>query len=548
MTAGSAIEEPAAGAESRRPGSSQWSKLVGRPLSPRAVFWLSLGLLWLVTGLWSVANPLMAGLDEPAHATKAAAVIRGQFIGAPLPDALAAADHLDKAQQDGRSVVTVTILFYQLPGMPYCFAFQSDVPAFCQPAITGDPNAASTAVTSAARYNPLYYAIVGLPSLLPSSLSTLYLMRLLSALMASILIASALRTVAEMKHSEWPMLAVVVTITPMVVFMCSTINPQCPELAGGLAIWITLLAILRDPDPSLLPRRCVRLTVATTLFVNSRGLSPFFLAIILIAVIACSPWRNVTAVVKDRRTWPYIGLCALATAAALAWIKLAGSLTSSSTVNYPEYADAETILKLTINNTSDYIKQTLGLFGWLDTPLPEWTYLVIAALLLMVVQAGFAIGRWTDRAVMLVVAGVVLALPIVSHYLQARYVGLFWQGRYILPVAFGVPLIAGFVLREPLQQLPPWMARRLQATLLLVVVTVQVFAFTVNLHRYINGWNGSWFATADNSWVPPLNPVLLVVAAAVGWLLLAAVVLRGVQSLVPAESETAPRTPVAGLG
>ncbi|MEO5832402.1 MAG: hypothetical protein ABIR83_03405, partial [Nakamurella sp.] len=56
---------------------------------PRRAYWASFVLLGLVTGLWSLASPLMAGLDEPAHLIKAASVVRGQLLGQPYvtPDA-----------------------------------------------------------------------------------------------------------------------------------------------------------------------------------------------------------------------------------------------------------------------------------------------------------------------------------------------------------------------------------------------------------------------------------------------------------------------------
>ena len=46
-------------------------------------------------------------------------------------------------------------------------------------------------------------------------------------------------------------------------------------------------------------------------------------------------------------------------------------------------------------------------------------------------------------------AGLVILLPIYAEYGQAHFIGQFWQGRYGLPIAVGVPLLAGFAVQGP---------------------------------------------------------------------------------------------------
>ncbi len=513
---------PASGAAARR-----W-------LLPRQVFWSTFGLLFTVTALWSLASPPMAGLDEPAHAIKAAGVVRGDLIGTPFAGD-PTAPPIAASQQSGRGLVDVTALFAQLNDLPTCFAFRSDVPASCLPALVADPDAAAVAMTSASRYNPLYYAVVGLPSLLPGSAATVHLMRLVSALLAAALLAAAFRTVAELPRSLWPAVATTVAITPMVVFLDSTVNPQAAELAGGLTVWVTLLAVLRAPDPALLRRRLARLTIATVFFVNARGLGPVFLAVIVVAAVLCSPVPALVSVLRDRRAWPFLGLCTAAVLAAVGWILAVGSLVTAPTVNFPEYADAATILELTLGRTSDYVDQSLGLFGWQDVTLPGWTYQALAATVLCVVAAGFAVGRGRDRLVMLLLASAAVVVPLVAHYTQARYIGPFWQGRYILPLVFGVPVVAGFALYERAEGIPSWITRRLAGWALAAVAALQTVAYAVNLHRYVNGRDGSWFGLDPGAWRPPLPPVVLLALTTLGWAAVAVVVFRASDHGYPAE-------------
>ncbi len=497
-----------------------------RSLSPRWVFWLTFILLFFVTGLWSVAGPLMSALDEPAHTVKAAAVIRGELL----------AD--EPADTPGRGLVQVPELFDQTITLPNCFVFNNEMTAACQPELSGDLGVETEALTTAARYNPIFYALVGIPSLFSSSELTLYLMRLVVALLTSLMAALTIRTVTELGRSHWVMLGTVVSITPMVIFLSASVNPQSVEIAGALLVWVGMLAVLREPDKALLGRRLARVTLGAMFFANARGLGPFFLAMVLIAVVLCSPWRNLLIVVKDRTSWLWIGLSGAAVAFALGWILYAGSLDSTGAVVFPELV-GKNVLKQTIDATSDYIRQTIGVFGWQDTPMPYWTYLIGAAILLFVVFIAMATGRFVDRLVMLGLAAVVLIFPLVSHYLQARYIGVFWQGRYILPLAIGVPLLAGFAILGPGRQIPLWINRRILGSLLLSVAGLQAFAFTINLHRYVNGWSGGWFRTDARTWFPPIHPLLLVGLSVLGWLLMAGVCYLGANYVAPPKPATA---------
>src|SRR5207344_263135 len=103
------------------------------------------------------------------------------------------------------------------------------------------------ATTSAVRYNPVYYALAGIPSLFTHSLATFVLMRMVGGLLAAWLLALAARTVAELGGGYWPAAALLVVITPMTVFLTASINPQSVELSGAILLWMVLLALLRAP-------------------------------------------------------------------------------------------------------------------------------------------------------------------------------------------------------------------------------------------------------------------------------------------------------------
>ncbi len=483
-----------------------------RALTPRTAFWAMFGLMFVISGLWALSSPPMSSPDEPAHAIKAAAVVRGQLSGD------------ETGQPGGSGAVRVPELFSQLAGLP-CYAGLPEVTALCQPALTGDLAAESTAVTSAVRYNPLYYAFAGLPSLFTHSPATIYLMRLVGALLASWMLALAVRTLAELGRSYWQMAAFLVSVPPMTVFLMGSINPQSVELSGAVLVWITLLALLRSPHEPTLIRRLFRLTLGVLFVANVRGLGPLILAVIVAACLAFAPWQNLMALIRNRRTWPYAAACAVSIAGGLLWTKLAGTLSTSTAVAFPPWADSHTIIRKTVASTNNYLRESIGWFGWRDTEMPVWTYLFGAALVLFVVIAGFALGRWRERIVMLILAVVVLVLPIYAEFEQARFIGLFWQGRYGLPLAVGGPLLAGFILQGVGRQLPDWIGRRILLTLAVAVAFLQVNALVVNVRRYVNGANefAGWVTYDKDAWLPPVNPYLLIALCTLAWLAVALV-------------------------
>ncbi|HUY65003.1 MAG TPA: DUF2142 domain-containing protein [Acidimicrobiales bacterium] len=143
----------------------------------RPRWWTTLAVLFAMTAAWSLATALMASPDEPAHTIKAAAVARGQFFGTPAPPT-AGGPSPDVA-------VRVPDVFAAAVELPGCYAFHPDVDASCAPALH-PVTAVVTVDTPAGRYEPLYYFVVGLPSLFLSSASGIRLMRLVGGLLCCV--------------------------------------------------------------------------------------------------------------------------------------------------------------------------------------------------------------------------------------------------------------------------------------------------------------------------------------------------------------------------
>ena len=124
----------------------------------------------------------------------------------------------------------------------------------------------------------------------------------------------------------------------------------------------------------------------------------------------------------------------------------------------------QSIGKLYWSNT----REMIGMFGWLDTVTPMATTIfwlvAVGALVLLAIIAGTRRAAWA--------IGVTLALtyvvPVVIETARASSNNLVWHGRYTLPFAVGIPLLAGYTLRAlegttlAIKRFAWWLVRRVR--------------------------------------------------------------------------------------
>ena len=91
-----------------------------------------------------------------------------------------------------------------------------------------------------------------------------------------------------------------------------------------------------------------------------------------------------------------------------------------------------------------------AVFGWLDTTSPLLTYLVWYAAVGMLILIGDELHQTPVRGVLACSSSaIVLAVPVIISYDEAHQLGVIWQGRYIMPMAVGVPLMAVALIEGP---------------------------------------------------------------------------------------------------
>ena len=240
----------------------------------RRFWWWLFGLLAAVLVAWAFETPLLAGTDEPSHAIRAEAMVRGQLVG----------DHLLKV---GGIPIASSVRVpeaFRHSNRSDCFEVNPNRTPTCAPAFTGGQHLVRT-ITNQYRSPPAYYAVVGVPTLLFPAAAGVYVMRLLGALACAALLASALLSARRLRNGGVVVAAVLAATTPEALHLGGLVNDNGLEVAAAICVWSTLAAIVLGPaEPD--PRLVVRGGIAMVVLILARGLSPLFAVLALLGFVA----------------------------------------------------------------------------------------------------------------------------------------------------------------------------------------------------------------------------------------------------------------------
>jgi hypothetical protein len=490
--------------------------------SERSIFWTSFVISLAVSMCWVLATPIFAAPDEPKHAIRAASVARLQILGEERPDI------------EDELVVDAPRGYGETAKRIACYVFFEKIPASCV-RISNDTEIVPLP-TAAGRHPPAYYFVTGIPSLVLKSSKSIYLMRIVGALITAAFVAASISSLRRLRDARSASAGLAVALTPLVWFVSGTINPSVPEIAAGVALWacggVLALQARERIDPVLVRR----VAIAAIVLCLSRQLGPLWVAVIL-AVLAVAAGRDgLKRLIATRAARWWAVPVAVAAASTAAWnvvVRPVDPRTSElMRVTTLEAAQAS------FEDSFNRYKEFVGWFGWLDTPpTPAMVTLFSVALVGMAVAA-LAIGRRRLSLLSVVVALGTLATPIVFEALEAHELGYFWQSRYTLPLAVGVPILLGLSLAE--RSRPEPTARGVGAmaiTIAVLVGIVDVLGFAQALRRNTVGYSGALDFFLDPIWHPPLPAWFLLASAIVATVaLMYWLVGRGPASTSPARA------------
>lgn len=408
---------------------------------------------FLVGAAWAVAMPVNGTYDEKGHLVRAYAVASGQWF----PDGRVYVPELDLEVPAFDAPASL------LPGAVDCtWRPPPPKPASCQgPA--GD-RAIVEIPSTAARYSPVYYAPVGLPLLIWPDHTGIVLGRGVSVLLSALLLAAA-AAIAGRLRNRLLLAGVVLVATPMTMNLAGALNPNGLEIAAGVLLFTALLALLRGhpavdagADGGAVPaaggeeapaRGLLWLAgVAAVLLVTLRQLGPLLFVVDVAACLAVaapgrfgSLWRR-----RDAR-WILGGAAAGGLAIYGSWLAVSGLATVDPLPGNARHLEAGELWgQIATVRVPFYLQQIVGQFGYGETMISRYAvcawYLVWAA----VVLPALIMGGWRVRLALTGLVGFCGALLVGLEAREAAVVGWSMHGRYVLPSAVGVVLIAAAVV------------------------------------------------------------------------------------------------------
>ncbi|MFG1928020.1 DUF2142 domain-containing protein [Cryptosporangium sp. NPDC048952] len=463
---------------------------------------------------WAAALPVNGTYDESQHLVRAYGVASGQVYAKPT----------DAIRGGGAWFDVPRSL---LPGDIDCtFKDEDRPPASCQTPAPDDES--TTRVASAAgRYNPVYYAVVGLPLLISPDFAGIVAARMVSALGAALMLGAAV-LIAFRRRRPLLLAGLVVVATPMAMNLDGAINPNGWEIAAGVLLWSTLLTLFRARPGELEERFTRQLVVlagiTASLLLVLRALGPVFLVLIVAACLLLSRRGSVMALVRRHDVWWVLGAGAFVGLYAIGWMLLSGLSDSEGAIgndgaNTP-WSDA--LRQLAQTRMTFWVNQIVGQFGYGETTVPNWTsiawYLLVGAL----VGPALAVVKRHHALVLLGILATSFLSLIALELFYLRNIGWSQHGRYVMP--FGVGLVLAAVsLRRVDRALGTTGVARIVPGVTVVTGVLHLWTLLLVQSRYQFG-QGRGLNPLRGSWTPPLGsfvPLLLETVGVVALVLLA---------------------------
>jgi hypothetical protein len=484
-------------------------------VTQRRLFLLIFGCLIAVVTAQNLGTPRNAGPDEPAHIVRGAGLVRGEVFGESYGDWLRDGPVLDpggadiaRADLDSSALAVYDVPRWVARPSATCFAHQGDVPATCSAddlcydvdgggsrPCTPDERSGDGALSTAASYPIWSHILPGLATLLVHSSTALWLARFLHAIVPVVLVAATLTHLLATSRQAAAS-AVLLATTPMLLFLLAVVNPSGVAIAGAITAWVTLDDVLRTGRA---PWWLLTLGFGALVLPRNDGL---IWAALIVGVLALVWRRNPLTLWSALPPRNRIAIAAVSVVGA-AWALISGG-------GLVPVAKPDNFVDRVLMNTGQHLREAVGVLGWLDTPLPESMYALwffTAGLVVMIALV-------TREYVRAIGAAAALALFVVVGWVleivQGRTAGLFWQGRYALPVLVGMVIVAA--MGSDIDRRIGPVAAAVPGALALVVWNV---AFFQQLRRWAVGTNGSIRPWAWDTWDTPVPiPLVIVVHVA----------------------------------
>jgi hypothetical protein len=471
-----------------------------------------------LTFSWVLIQPPYGVSDEPAHTIKAVASAYGQF---------------DRPQVIGQ--FGYGAYGYDVPEVftsiwhSTCYNDDTRTTAACN----GDfpPGKELVGASSTAGPNPpTYYVAIGWLGRVFPSQTGFYLMRFLGALLFSLALTFtfALQFSKSKSRNAWA--SILLLLTPAVSSFSAVINPFAHEIAAAALFWTSAILLTDSRKSNRESKQLWGALVGSAFFFSCLRPAAFlWLTVITFFVIISDPENDYCLIrFKDKIMRSILGIAFNA-----AVISLALSYrTQTDLVVDPTNAIAPMVgpggnvfsnMLVSYRHLGVFFRQLFGHFGWTSFYPPFVVPVLFVTAVVMSIGV-MRISTWRLRSGLAALIAFVYFGPVVLEGVRASSTGFFYQGRYVLPVAIGIPI---YVWLRGEEREPNRYTLLLTQSIVGLSAGSSIFAANYVARRFVSGTNGRILWFFDAKWSPPGGVYVtlgLLVGATIGACLLGAVV------------------------
>jgi len=433
---------------------------------------------------WAVIQPVYGVADEPQHAVKALAVSHGSLSG-PKTTGQSGYPAMEFKVPEAYSNTTLW----------QCFTGNIDFSPTCTDSFMSRNSNLVPVASSAAEYPPLYYGLVGWAGWLFPGPWGILAMRLLTALACSILMAlTAMIFVLQKRYVG--LVTLLVAATPMMFSFAGSINPFAPEVAAAFLYWTTSLSVCNQSDNQPSKKILIPLLYfAGFLFGTIRPgsfvwLIPVTLIVVLTSISKLSDLRigNFWHSTRHVLTSGLIG-----TVISFSWFIFGMKNRNLSGSMQPVGGHILSNMRVSFEKTDDFLRQMYGTFGWLEFNAPAAVSLLLLALLIVIYARAEPLTTEVRISLLLTIAFVIFG-PIILEGARASTSGWGFQGRYLLPVAVGIPLMIASRTRPQQKQIYPL------CIIAIIAIIAHALALNHAMRRYFTGLSKPYLWVLHTSW------------------------------------------------
>jgi hypothetical protein len=452
---------------------------------------------FLLQVAWIVALPPFRGIDEFDHAYRAASVASGQWRPS------------GELAQDGRGELVDVPASLVRDAEPVCSSMPYTGPDNCRPVAELGDGQVSVA-SAAARYNPVYYWLIGTPARAFDGADSLYVMRLTSALICSALLAAVGWITASWARTRWPKVGLIAAMTPVAVYSTAVPAPNGVEILAGLGVWASLLGVLRA-DQAGRNRYLFAAAAFAAPLAGVRGLGPVWLALIGACFLVLLTPRGALGLIRSNRA-------AVLTFAAVSVVSaLAASLwtMSAQSLELEDYGEFTNPVGSTLKRVPLWFLQAVAAFPTRNEPAPTIVYATGGVVVVALLVAGFRAGVGQTRVAIAFAVGLSLMVPIALEIHAYPVSGAVWQGRYGWPFTAGVVLLCAYALdNRPI-------GSRWEGPVLATGGVMVIVAHVVSVTNVLVDEGAESPLSGDSRWLvlPPWLVILISAGGVITWLL-----------------------------